>query len=311
MELFLAVASSLAHGVAMRRLSPELRHKADDIAQDVCMALLTKTDRLTDFSEKGIGAYVVAMAHHKVVDVFRAGDGPNGYKSLQANIPEGIASALSPEDTAIRNAEAATLNPALSILSEKQRLTVWMRVAHGYSAEEVATLIGSTPGATRVQQYRSLRKLRKYFGVADKDSPDVEEPTHPHDNSVIMRYFQYASTLVPAATQQAAADYAEGRIRLEDAATAANIDPGTLELLARTVQAEASSLGAEYQRLSDFADNETLRNHLSSSDRRWHYAAWFCGLATAETTARYLDISTRVLYNHRLLIRRITTTDTR
>jgi RNA polymerase sigma-70 factor (ECF subfamily) len=48
----------------------------------------------------------------------------------------------------------------LSILPEKQREILILRVVVGMSAEETAEAVGSTAGAVRVAQHRALARLK-------------------------------------------------------------------------------------------------------------------------------------------------------
>lgn len=48
----------------------------------------------------------------------------------------------------------------LDSLSDKARDILILRVFEGLPADEVAQLVGSTPGAVRVAQHRALAKLR-------------------------------------------------------------------------------------------------------------------------------------------------------
>jgi RNA polymerase sigma-70 factor (ECF subfamily) len=48
----------------------------------------------------------------------------------------------------------------LETLPEAQREVVVLRVAVGMSADEVANLLGMSPGAVRVSQHRALSRLR-------------------------------------------------------------------------------------------------------------------------------------------------------
>ncbi|MCP3854497.1 MAG: RNA polymerase sigma factor [Actinomycetia bacterium] len=53
------------------------------------------------------------------------------------------------------------LAEALSHLSELQRRCVVLRHVGGFSAEEIAALVDSTPGSVRVQIHRGLHNLRR------------------------------------------------------------------------------------------------------------------------------------------------------
>lgn len=55
----------------------------------------------------------------------------------------------------------------LSVLPDKQRDVVLLRVVVGLSAEETAEALDSTPGAIRVTQHRALARLRQTLSVEE------------------------------------------------------------------------------------------------------------------------------------------------
>ena len=57
----------------------------------------------------------------------------------------------------------------LSVLPEKQREILILRVVVGMSAEETAAAIGSTAGAVRVAQHRALARLKAEISGAERD----------------------------------------------------------------------------------------------------------------------------------------------
>ena len=59
---------------------------------------------------------------------------------------------------------ARELVASLALLSPKQRLAVVLHDAAGYSAAEVARVIGSSPAAVRVHLMRGRRRLRDLLG---------------------------------------------------------------------------------------------------------------------------------------------------
>ena len=60
----------------------------------------------------------------------------------------------------LRSADRELLHELLTELPDAQREVLVMRVAMGYSAEETARTVGSTPGAVRVTQHRAMLRLR-------------------------------------------------------------------------------------------------------------------------------------------------------
>ena len=59
----------------------------------------------------------------------------------------------------------------LDILGERPREIIILRVLEGYTSEETAKIVGSTPNAVRVAQFRAIAKLKK----AMAESPDYGE----------------------------------------------------------------------------------------------------------------------------------------
>jgi len=75
-------------------------------------------------------------------------------------LPEGLSLDAGPEQMAIQSDSSARMTKLLSILPEKQREILTLRIVVGMSAEETAEAVGSTPGAVRVAQHRALARLK-------------------------------------------------------------------------------------------------------------------------------------------------------
>ncbi|GLZ29786.1 hypothetical protein Lesp02_19760 [Lentzea sp. NBRC 105346] len=131
---------------------------ADDVAQEVCMAVLTS---LPNYREQGrpFLAFVYGIAAHKVADSHRAA-ARNRAEPVD-EVPDGPELEPGPEQSALRLESAEEMSRLLGVLPAKQREILVLRVVLGLSAEETAEMIGSTPGAVRVAQHRALGRLRK------------------------------------------------------------------------------------------------------------------------------------------------------
>ncbi|MDP9240041.1 MAG: RNA polymerase sigma factor ShbA [Actinomycetota bacterium] len=130
---------------------------ADDIAQEVCLAMLTALPRYRDVG-RPFTAFIFGIAAHKVADAHRsvARD-----PSLLAEVlPDRPDQAVGPEAAAIATADARATRALLDTLPPQQREVLVMRVAVGFSAEETGSVLGMSPGAVRVAQHRALAKLR-------------------------------------------------------------------------------------------------------------------------------------------------------
>ncbi|WP_245633774.1 RNA polymerase sigma factor ShbA [Amycolatopsis jejuensis] len=130
---------------------------ADDVAQDVCLALLTA---LPGYRQQGrpFLAFVYGIAQHKVADAHRAA--ARNRADATPDLPDTADPADGPEQHALRDELNDRLSRLLQLLPERQREIVVLRVVVGLSAEETAEAVDSTPGAVRVAQHRALLRLR-------------------------------------------------------------------------------------------------------------------------------------------------------
>jgi len=155
-----------------------LMGSADDVAQDVCMAVVSA---LPTYQLKGLSfrAFVYGIAAHKVTDAFRA-IGRNRAEPV-AELPDGPVLADGPEHRLLAAEMSARLGALLKHLTPRQREVLVLRLAVGLSAEETAQAVRSTPGAVRVTQHRALGRLRRILMgesvarvLAD---PTIDDPT--------------------------------------------------------------------------------------------------------------------------------------
>jgi RNA polymerase sigma-70 factor, ECF subfamily len=131
---------------------------ADDVAQEVCLAVLTA---LPGYRVQGrpFLAFVYGIASHKVIDAHRAAT--RNRSEPVADVPDAVEVADGPEQRALRVELSGEMARLLDTLPDKQREILVLRVVVGLSAEETAEAVGSTPGAVRVAQHRALARLRK------------------------------------------------------------------------------------------------------------------------------------------------------
>jgi len=137
---------------------------ADDVAQEVCLAVLTA---LPSYRHQGrpFLAFVYGIAQHKVADAHRAA--ARNRTDPVAEIPDGVEESSGPEQRALQSELNERMARLLRVLPDKQREIVVLRVVVGLSAEETAATVGSTPGAVRVAQHRALARLRR---ILERDS---------------------------------------------------------------------------------------------------------------------------------------------
>lgn len=139
---------------------------ADDVAQEVLMAVCEALPRYRP-DGSSVMAFIFGIARYKLVDAFRASGRNHSVPS--DTLPENADPEPGPELAAVLSTEVVRLRAALDKLLPHHREVLGLRVAMGYSGAEVATLLGTTPGAVRVTQHRALAKLRTI--LADQSAP--------------------------------------------------------------------------------------------------------------------------------------------
>jgi len=128
----------------------------DDVAQEVCLALLSA---LPSYRDRGrpFGAFVFAVAAHKVADAARGAARAPLPVPVLPDLPDRC---LGPEETVLKNVDARLARALLAHLPAAQRRLLLLRVVGGLSAEDTGYVLDMSPGAVRVAQHRALVRLR-------------------------------------------------------------------------------------------------------------------------------------------------------
>ena len=104
---------------------------ADDVAQEVCLAVLKSLPTYTD-QGKPFLAFVYGIAAHKVVDAHRHAGRDRSEPT--DDVPEGFTDAAGPEQHALEASASAEMRALLAQLPPKQREDPVLRVVVGLSA---------------------------------------------------------------------------------------------------------------------------------------------------------------------------------
>jgi RNA polymerase sigma-70 factor (ECF subfamily) len=131
-------------------------HIADDVAQEVCIAVLSALPRYRDIG-RPFASFVFGIASHKVADAMR-----NAARLAipTEDLPDGPDNRPGPEETVVAYIEAERARALLARLPVHQRELLVLRVLTGMSAEETGHALGMSAGAVRVAQHRALARLR-------------------------------------------------------------------------------------------------------------------------------------------------------
>jgi RNA polymerase sigma-70 factor (ECF subfamily) len=129
---------------------------ADDVAQEVCIAVLSALPRYRDMG-RPFASFVFGIASHKVADAMR-----NAARLAVPtdDLPESPDGRPGPEETVVADLDAQRARALLTRLPPLQRELIVLRVLTGLSAEETGSALGMSPGAVRVAQHRALARLR-------------------------------------------------------------------------------------------------------------------------------------------------------
>ena len=137
---------------------------ADDVAQEVCLAVLTALPGYRDQGRPFL-AFVYGIAAHKVADAHRSA--ARNRSEPVPEVPDAPALGAGPEQRVMQGELSEQMAQLLLVLPPKQREILLLRVVVGLSAEETADAVGSTPGAVRVAQHRALSRLRKTLAAEE------------------------------------------------------------------------------------------------------------------------------------------------
>jgi RNA polymerase sigma-70 factor, ECF subfamily len=131
-------------------------HVADDVAQEVCIAVLSALPRYQDMG-RPFASFVFGIASHKVADAMR-----NAARLAipTEDLPDGPDDRPGPEETVVAYIEAERARALLARLPTHQRELLVLRVLTGLTAEETGNTLGMSAGAVRVAQHRALARLR-------------------------------------------------------------------------------------------------------------------------------------------------------
>ena len=138
----------------------------DDVAQEVCLAVL---EALPRFQDRGLpfAGFVFRIAANKVADAHRAAR--NVDVSPLETVPEPADDHWDPERRAVLADLSRRVLELLDELPETHREIVVLRVAAGLSAEEVGSVLGMSAPAVRMAQSRALARLRERARQQDSD----------------------------------------------------------------------------------------------------------------------------------------------
>jgi RNA polymerase sigma-70 factor (ECF subfamily) len=135
------------------------RNDAEDVAQEVCMAVLQVLPRWND-GGKPVWAFVFTVLRNKLAD--RARDGARSAalhqdESAAAGMPD---TAAGPEELMLAFDGTDRMRGLLATLPATQRDVLLLRIVVGLDTAETARALGLARGSVHVLQHRAVKVLR-------------------------------------------------------------------------------------------------------------------------------------------------------
>jgi RNA polymerase sigma-70 factor (ECF subfamily) len=165
--LLLEVRRAVLRYAAAQRMG----HDAEDLAQEVCLAVIKVIPEWRD-TGRSMWGFVFAVARNKMTDGVRR-HARAGRLGRSVTLDDGADAAaavpdrdLGPEERALLSESTRRMDRLVRVLPATQREVVLMRTVVGLSAKETADALGLTPGSVHVLQHRALTRLRASFAVA-------------------------------------------------------------------------------------------------------------------------------------------------
>lgn len=129
---------------------------AEDVAQEVCIAVLTALPRYRDMG-RPFASFVFGIASHKIADARRSAA---RLPIPMEDLPDEPDDQPGPEEAVVASLEAQRAKALLGRLPEHHRELLVLRVLVGLSAQDTGAALGMSAGAVRVAQHRALARLR-------------------------------------------------------------------------------------------------------------------------------------------------------
>ena len=156
-EAFTAIYTDLAGPVAAY-LRAKGVSEVEDVTSDVFLAVFTGMGRFVG-DEAALRSWVFTIVHRRVIDGWRRG----------GRRPDVVPYDAERDLRVSRSAEVAALElvgeeralALIGLLTDEQRDVLVLRVVADLTVDDVATVLGSTPGAVKALQRRGLASLRR------------------------------------------------------------------------------------------------------------------------------------------------------
>lgn len=145
------------HPSLLRYLRTQAPRDGDDIASQVWVDVATALTRFAG-DERAFRGWLFTIARRRLMDYRRR----EGRRQTATDLAEEswALDHLDPERQALAASETERALRLLAGLAPDQTEVVFLRILAGLDVDDVAAILGKTPGAVRVLQHRALKRLR-------------------------------------------------------------------------------------------------------------------------------------------------------
>ncbi len=144
------------------------RAEAEDACQDMILQMLRHLDRFDENSDLKCWAFTIL--YRKCLDQLRKRRRfLNFFRSASEVRQSGV------EDSPVNRLEEAISENFLSRLSATERTCLFLWAREGYSSEEIAGILGCSPGTVRVHLFQARRKLKEMLGRGNEKRDDEKK----------------------------------------------------------------------------------------------------------------------------------------
>lgn len=133
--------------------------EVDDVVQDTFVRAFASLDRFRE--ESSLKTWLFTIARNLVRDRSRA------RRRQRAAVPIDERHAVTEHDAldgVVADETERRMRQAVARLSPMQRDVFTLRVAEGLAYKEIAQVLGSTEGATRVHYHNAMRAIKEFLG---------------------------------------------------------------------------------------------------------------------------------------------------
>ena len=135
-------------------------HQAEELVQETYLRAWRSLDSLKD--DKAAKTWLITILRREHARCFERS------RPQLADVDPDVLAGQGGYDT---STEAFSLRRALAALSQEYAEPLLMQVIGGYTAEEIAQVLGLTPSAVNTRLFRARSKLKKALGGAEQEIP--------------------------------------------------------------------------------------------------------------------------------------------